>query len=34
MHFSLDYFDDETRKIEAATTPFAAKVLPLSPGLI
>ena len=31
MDYDLGFFDDETCRVEAATNPFAAKVLPMSP---
>jgi putative transposase len=31
MHYDLGYFDDETCRLESATNPFGAKVLPMSP---
>jgi len=31
MHYDLGFFDDETCRIEPATNPFGAKVLPMSP---
>jgi putative transposase len=31
MRYDLGFFDHETRRIESAPNPFAAKVLPMSP---
>lgn len=31
MHYDLGFFDDETCRLEPATNPFQAKVLPMSP---
>jgi putative transposase len=30
MHYDLGSFDDETGRVECATNPFEAKVLPMS----
>ncbi|MDV3258073.1 MAG: hypothetical protein LOX97_09905 [Sphingomonas sp.] len=31
MHYDIGFFDDETCRLEPATSPFGAKVLPMSP---
>ena len=31
MDYDLGFFDDETSRLEPATNPFEAKVLPMSP---
>ena len=31
MHYDLGFFDHESRRVECAPNPFAAKVLPMSP---
>ena len=31
MHYDLGFFDHETCRLESATNPFAAKVLPMCP---
>ena len=31
MHYDIGFFDDESCRLEPATNPFGAKVLPMSP---